>query len=70
MLLTGEMVAAHTAAEWGLLNQAVPAADLQAATRNLAENVAASSLVVALGKQAFYTQMISINRRPMPTPKN
>jgi enoyl-CoA hydratase/carnithine racemase len=58
MLLTGEMVAAHTAAEWGLINQAVPAADLQAATRGLAGKVAAcSSLVVALGKQAFYTQI-------------
>ena len=33
MLLTGEMVAARTAAEWGLINQAVPAAELQSATR-------------------------------------
>ena len=58
MLLTGEMVAAQTAAEWGLINQAVPAADLQAATRSLAGKVAAASpLVVALGKQAFYTQI-------------
>jgi enoyl-CoA hydratase/carnithine racemase len=58
MLMTGEMVDARTAAEWGLINQAVPAADLQAATRRLATKVAeASSLVVALGKQAFYTQI-------------
>src|ERR1022692_2914214 len=58
MLLTGEMVPARTAAEWGLVNQAVPAAELQSATRTLAEKVAAaSSLVVALGKQAFYTQI-------------
>jgi enoyl-CoA hydratase/carnithine racemase len=58
MLLTGEMVDARTAADWGLINQAVPAAELQAATRNLAAKVAeASSLVVALGKQAFYTQI-------------
>ena len=58
MLLTGEMVPARTAAEWGLINQAVPAGDLQAVTRNLAEKVAAaSSLTVALGKQAFYTQV-------------
>ena len=58
MLLTGETVAAQTAAEWGLINQAVPAADLQDATRSLAGKVAAaSSLVVALGKQAFYTQI-------------
>ena len=58
MLLTGEMVAARTAAEWGLINQAVPAAELPAATRQLAAKVAeASTLVVALGKQAFYTQI-------------
>ncbi|HXB67675.1 MAG TPA: enoyl-CoA hydratase [Candidatus Acidoferrales bacterium] len=58
MLLTGEMVPAHTAAEWGLINQAVPAAELRAATRKLAGKVAeASTLVVAIGKQAFYTQI-------------
>jgi enoyl-CoA hydratase/carnithine racemase len=43
---------------WGLINQAVPAAGLAAATRKLADKVAeASPLVVALGKQAFYTQV-------------
>jgi len=58
MLLTGEMVGAKTAAEWGLVNQAVPAAELQVATRQLAAKVAdASSLVVAIGKQAYYTQI-------------
>jgi enoyl-CoA hydratase/carnithine racemase len=58
MLLTGEMVPARAAAEWGLINQAVPAAELQSATRGLAQKVAAaSSLVVAIGKQAFYTQI-------------
>jgi enoyl-CoA hydratase/carnithine racemase len=58
MLMTGEMVPARTAAEWGLINDAVPAADLPAATRRLAAKVAeASSFVVALGKQAFYTQI-------------
>ena len=58
MLLTGAMVPAPTAAEWGLINYAVPAADLASATRKLAGQVAAaSSLVVAIGKQAFYTQI-------------
>src|SRR6185436_15596592 len=58
MLLTGEMVPARTAADWGLVNYAVPAAELHAATRNLAEKIAAaSSLVVAIGKEAFYTQV-------------
>ena len=58
MLLTGEMVDARTAADWGLINRVVPAAELPAATRKLAAKVAAaSSLVVAIGKQAFYTQI-------------
>jgi enoyl-CoA hydratase/carnithine racemase len=58
MLLTGEMVPARVAEEWGLINQVVPAGELQSATRRLAAQVAgASSLVVALGKQAFYTQV-------------
>ena len=58
MLLTGEPVDARTAAEWGLINDVVPAASLAGATRKLAAKVAeASSLVVAIGKQAFYTQI-------------
>jgi enoyl-CoA hydratase/carnithine racemase len=58
MLLTGEFLDARTAAEWGLVNHVVPAAQLQAESRKLAAKVAeASSLVVALGKQAFYTQI-------------
>jgi enoyl-CoA hydratase/carnithine racemase len=58
MLLTGEPVDAGTAVEWGLINQSVPAAELRSATRKLAAKVAeASSLVVAIGKQAFYTQV-------------
>jgi enoyl-CoA hydratase/carnithine racemase len=58
MLLTGELVDARTAADWGLVNQVVPAAELRAASRKLAAKVAeASPLVVAIGKQAFYTQI-------------
>jgi enoyl-CoA hydratase/carnithine racemase len=58
MLLTGEMIDAATAAEWGLINRAVPAAELQAHTRALTARIAAASpLTVALGKQAFYTQI-------------
>jgi enoyl-CoA hydratase/carnithine racemase len=58
MLLTGELVPARTAADWGLVNQAVPAAELPSATRTLAEKVAAaSSTVVAIGKRAFYAQI-------------
>ena len=58
MLLTGELVDARTAADWGLINQVVPACDLAAATRRLAAKVAeASSLVVAQGKHAYYAQV-------------
>jgi enoyl-CoA hydratase/carnithine racemase len=58
MLLTGEPVDARTAADWGLINMAVPAAQLRETTRKLALRVAeASPLTVAIGKQAFYTQI-------------
>ena len=58
MLLTGELVDARTACDWGLINQVVPAGELESATRKLAGKIAeASSLVVAIGKQAFYTQV-------------
>jgi enoyl-CoA hydratase/carnithine racemase len=58
MLLTGELVDAATAADWGLVNRVAPAAELQAETRKLAARIAeASDLTVALGKQAYYTQI-------------
>jgi enoyl-CoA hydratase/carnithine racemase len=58
MLLTGEMVDAVTAADWGLINLVVPAAELVETTRKLAMQITkASSLTVALGKEAFYAQI-------------
>jgi enoyl-CoA hydratase/carnithine racemase len=58
MLLTGEAISAETAADWGLVNSVVPADQLDAATNALAARIVeASSLVVELGKQAFYTQI-------------
>ena len=58
MLLTGKMVDAATAADWGLVNRVVPTEELESATLQLAHEVAsASPLVVRLGKQAFYTQI-------------
>ena len=58
MLLTGKLVDAETAAEWGLVNRVVPAAELESATRDLARKIAeASSFTVALGKQAYYAQI-------------
>ena len=58
MLLTGELVDAATASDWGLVNSVVPHDKLRDETEALGQKVAdASSLVVALGKQAFYTQI-------------
>jgi len=57
MLLTGEMIDARTAAEWGLVNRVVPADQLDDEVRALAEQIAESSAsVLALGKRAFYEQ--------------
>ncbi|HET9028973.1 MAG TPA: enoyl-CoA hydratase [Candidatus Aquilonibacter sp.] len=58
MLLTGEMIDAGTALEWGLVNRVVPPEELRATTLALAEKVAeASGEIVALGKAAFYAQV-------------
>jgi enoyl-CoA hydratase/carnithine racemase len=58
MLFTGESIDAHKAADWGLVNRVVARDQLRAETRQLAGRIAeASDLVVALGKQAFYTQV-------------
>ncbi|MFC0314297.1 enoyl-CoA hydratase [Gordonia phosphorivorans] len=58
MLLTGEMVDAATAAEWGLINQAVPADRLDAVVADLAASIAgSSSATLAIGKRAFYDQI-------------
>ena len=58
MLLTGEPIDAATALEWGLVNQVVPAEELDEAVHHLVEAIASSSsYTVALGKQAFYDQV-------------
>jgi enoyl-CoA hydratase/carnithine racemase len=58
MLLTGKLVDAATAADWGLVNRVVPVDQLESETRRLACQIAqASSFTVALGKQAYYTQV-------------
>jgi enoyl-CoA hydratase/carnithine racemase len=57
MLLTGELIDAGTAVEWGLVNRAVPEEQLDAEVAKLAGRIAeASPRTVALGKQAFYAQ--------------
>src|SRR5215212_9774019 len=58
MLLTGEFISAEEALTEGLVNNVVPAEDLEAETRALAEKIAeASPLVVGVGKEAFYRQL-------------
>jgi len=58
MLLTGEPIDAATALDWGLVNQVVPADQLDAAIDHLVAAIArSSSYTVALGKQAFYDQI-------------
>ncbi len=57
MLLTGRVVDAQTAADWGLVNRVVPAGSLEAETRALAQAIAKDiSFAVGAGKQAFYAQ--------------
>ena len=58
MLLTGDLVDAQKALEWGLVNRVVPAAQLDAAVLELAQKIAEKPPVtVATGKRAFYEQM-------------
>jgi enoyl-CoA hydratase/carnithine racemase len=58
MLLTGEPIDAATALEWGLVNQVVPADQLEDAVARLIGAIArSSSYTVALGKRAFYDQV-------------
>lgn len=58
MLLTGELVDARKAVEWGLVNRVVPPQDLESETEELARQIAEKPPVtVAAGKRAFYAQM-------------
>jgi enoyl-CoA hydratase/carnithine racemase len=58
LLLTGERIDARTAAEWGLINAAVPAAQLEEHTHAIARQIVrASPLIVGIGKRAFYAQI-------------
>src|SRR5664279_3595959 len=58
MLLTGELLDARTALEWGLVNRVVPAEQLEAEIARLAAAVVARSApVIANGKRTFYEQL-------------
>ena len=57
MLLTGDLVSAHRAAEIGLINAVTEAEDLTTKVMEVAMKIAAkSSATVAIGKRAFYEQ--------------
>ena len=58
MLLTGDMIDAATAVDWGLINAAVPADELEATVADLAARIGQfSGDTLALGKRAFYDQI-------------
>ena len=58
MALTGDPISAATAAEWGLINRAVPDGDLHTATHDLLTRATRGSVrSKALGKQGFYAQV-------------
>lgn len=58
MLLTGEMIDARTALEWGLVNRMAPAEALDATVAAIVEHIALfSRKVIAEGKRAFYQQI-------------
>lgn len=56
MVLTGDRLTAQQAMEWGLVNRVVPAADLDTATKTLADKLAGKSqAILGLGRRAFFT---------------
>ena len=58
LAMTGDPIDADTAADWGLINRAVPAGELDAATDDLlARATRGSASSKGIGKQAFYAQI-------------
>lgn len=58
MALTGDVVDARTAADWGLINTVVPDADLDRAVDDLMARATRGSVFSkAMGKRAFYAQV-------------
>jgi len=58
LALTGDVIDAATAMDWGLVNRAVPSEELEKATRELLERATRGSRrSKALGKQAMYAQL-------------
>jgi enoyl-CoA hydratase/carnithine racemase len=58
MLLTGDLIDARKALEWGLVNRVVAADQLDAAVAELADKIVAKPpITIAAGKRAFYQQL-------------
>lgn len=58
MLMTGDYISADTAVEWGLLNESVPADNLDSTVAELCRQIVAKSQVaVSTGKKLFYKQL-------------
>src|SRR5438270_4977800 len=58
MLLTGDTIHAHTAADWGLINRVVPPDQLVEESQRLLEAATRGSFISkGMGKQAYYTQI-------------
>jgi len=55
LLLTGDLIDAETALDWGLVNRVVPEADLHGAAVELATSIAENGPVaIRMGKEAYY----------------
>ncbi|TMD69500.1 MAG: enoyl-CoA hydratase [Chloroflexi bacterium] len=58
MLLTGDTIHAHTAADWGLINRVVSPDQLVEESQRLLEAATRGSFISkGMGKQAYYTQI-------------
>jgi enoyl-CoA hydratase/carnithine racemase len=58
LALSGDVIDAATALDWGLVNRVVPAAQLDSAVQDLLERVTlGSAQSKAIGKQALYAQI-------------
>ncbi|MBE2251325.1 MAG: enoyl-CoA hydratase/isomerase family protein [Myxococcus sp.] len=56
LVLTGDRLTAEQALAWGLVNRVVPAAELEGATKALAEKLGGKSqAILGLGRRAYFT---------------